>query len=91
LSPKQPRYIILEKIENEACLRLIANRIGFLRDLQLFQASSDSGVYSGPGGAIVVTNKTGDEIVQLYADDYGNGVVGAFNRKGKGRTLQPRP
>ena len=27
-------------------------------------------------------------MVQLYVDDYGNGVVGAYNRKGKGRTLE---
>jgi hypothetical protein len=25
------------------------------------------------------------------ADDYGNGVVGAYNRKGMGRTLKPGP
>ena len=28
-------------------------------------------------------------MVQIFADEYGNGYVGAFNRKGKGRTLQP--
>ena len=43
------------------------------------------------GGEIVVVDKTGEEVVQLYADEYGNGVVGAYNRKGKGRTLQPGP
>ena len=36
-------------------------------------------------------NKTGEGVVQLAVDDYGNGVVGAFNRKGKGRTLKPGP
>ena len=36
-------------------------------------------------------NKTGEGVVQLYADDYGNGVVGAFNRKGKGKMLKPGP
>jgi hypothetical protein len=36
-------------------------------------------------------NKTGDGAVQLYADEYGNGVVGAYNRKGEGRTLKPGP
>jgi hypothetical protein len=35
-------------------------------------------------------NKTGEGVVQLSADDYGNGVVGAYNRKGKGRTLKSR-
>ena len=36
-------------------------------------------------------HKTGESIVQMYADEYGNGVVGAYNRKGKGRTLEPGP
>jgi hypothetical protein len=43
------------------------------------------------GGAITISNKTQDEIVQIHADEYGNGVVGAYNRKGKGRTLTPNP
>ena len=42
-------------------------------------------------GMIKVTNKTGERIVTMNADEYGNGVVGAWNRKGKGRTLQPGP
>ena len=37
------------------------------------------------GGAAVVYNKTGEGIVTLSADDYGNGEVGAWNHKGKGR------
>ena len=37
------------------------------------------------GGRIAVGNKTGETIVTLSADDYGNGEVGAWNRKGKGR------
>ena len=41
------------------------------------------------GGGVVVDNKSGEVIVNLYADDYGNGVVGAYNRKGRGRTLTP--
>jgi hypothetical protein len=43
------------------------------------------------GGSLEVTNKTGEEIVQVYADEYGNGIVWAGNRKGKGRSLQPGP
>jgi len=46
---------------------------------------------SDNGGAVYVSNKTGDTIATLKADEYGNGVVGAWNRKGKGRTLQPGP
>ena len=46
---------------------------------------------SDNGGLVYVYNKTGEDIVQISADEYGNGVVGAYNRKGKGRTLQPGP
>jgi len=45
---------------------------------------------AGPnGGLIDILNKTGEVIAQMYADDYGNGKVTAWNRKGKGRTLKP--
>ena len=43
------------------------------------------------GGLINVYNKTGEAIAALKADEYGNGVVGAYNRKGMGRMLQPGP
>jgi hypothetical protein len=43
------------------------------------------------GGMVGVKNKTGEIIVGIKADEYGNGVVWAGNRKGKGRTLQPGP
>ena len=43
------------------------------------------------GGSLHVMNKTGESIAQMYADEYGNGVVWAGNRKGMGRTLQPGP
>ena len=43
------------------------------------------------GGYVHLYNKTDESVVQLGVDEYGNGVVGAFNRKGKGRTLQPGP
>ena len=36
-----------------------------------------------------ILNKTGEEVVQIHVDEYGNGYVGAFNRKGMGKTLQP--
>jgi hypothetical protein len=45
---------------------------------------------SGGGGGMVVFNKTGEEVVQVFADEYGMGYVGAFDRQGKGRTLTPR-
>ena len=43
------------------------------------------------GGLVEVTNNTGEIIGQIISDKDGNGVVGAYNRKGKGRTLQPGP
>ena len=43
------------------------------------------------GGCIGIVNKTGETVVELKADEYGNGLVGAYNRKGMGRTLQPGP
>jgi hypothetical protein len=43
------------------------------------------------GGHIILKNKTGEGVISLYADEYGNGVVGAYNRKGEGRTLTPGP
>ena len=45
----------------------------------------------GNGGLVYVYNKTGESIAQMYADDYGNGVVWAGNRKGMGRELKPGP
>ena len=43
------------------------------------------------GGMIKVLNKTGESIVTMNADEYGNGKVGAWSRKGRGRTLQSGP
>ena len=43
------------------------------------------------GGMISVYNKTDEDVVQMYANEYGNRMVGAFNRIGKGRTLKPGP
>ena len=48
-------------------------------------SSSDS------GGLVYVYNKTGEFVAEMSADEYGNGLVGAWNRKGKGRTLKPGP
>lgn len=39
------------------------------------------------GGEAVVFNKTGERIITLRPDEYGNGQVGAWNRKGKGRVF----
>ena len=41
------------------------------------------------GGRLNIVNKTDETVVQLKADEYGNGYVGAFDRKGMGRTLKP--
>jgi hypothetical protein len=54
------------------------------------EASVDLGA-SDTGGMIYVSNKTGDTIAEMGADEYGNGLIGAWNRKGNGRTLKPGP
>jgi len=46
---------------------------------------------SDNGGLVYVWNKTGEGIAEMRADDYGNGYIGSWDRKGKGRTLQPGP
>jgi hypothetical protein len=43
------------------------------------------------GGVVEVVNNTGEVITQMAADEYGNGVVWAGNRKGMGRELKPGP
>ena len=43
------------------------------------------------GGFIEVDNKENIGVVSLGVDEHGNGKVGAYNRKGKGRTLKPGP
>ncbi len=43
------------------------------------------------GGVVDVFNKKGEGIAQMYADEYGNGAVGSYDRKGRGRTLKPGP
>ena len=56
--------------------------------LRLALGSSDA---EDNGGILQIYNKTNESIVQLHADEYGNGKVGAYNRKGEGRTLTPGP
>ena len=41
------------------------------------------------GGSLRVLNKTGEIACTLAVDEYGNGRLGAWDRKGSGRTLQP--
>jgi len=41
------------------------------------------------GGMVYIMNKTNERIADMKADEYGNGLVGAYNSKGDGRTLKP--
>ena len=61
-------------------------QIGSARGRNMIEAASDD-----DGFYIHGYNKTGQAVVSLITDEYGNGVVGAYNRKGKGRTLKPGP
>lgn len=42
------------------------------------------------GGWLNIWNERGDDVVQAYADDYGQGYVGVWDRTGNGRALTPR-
>ena len=46
---------------------------------------------AGLGGFLQVTNKDKEPVIQLSIDKNGNGLVGAFDRKGNGRVLKPGP
>ena len=50
--------------------------------LQFILGSGDNGAFAS------LYNKPKECIIELRADEYGNGVVGAYNGKGKGRTLE---
>jgi len=45
---------------------------------------------SANGGLITVYSKTGEGIANMRADDYGNGEVSVWNRKGKGRVFDSK-
>ena len=48
-------------------------------------------IFSDPfsnGGSILIRNRTGDLAVVIEADEHGNGKVGAYNRRGKGKVLK---
>lgn len=72
-------------------IELDGKRVGF------FSLQSDTGqelftALGGPlGGDLSLGNKTGETVCTMGVDDYGNGVIGAWDRKGKGRTLRPGP
>lgn len=69
--------------------------------LQLWRAARAPGPSAKPagvhvsttdeGGCLSLLNKTGEVVCTLRADEYGNGEIGAWNRKGTGRTLGPGP
>ena len=65
------------------------------RILMLGESSSGGGVIALHGrlailgGKIAVRNKSVEDVVQISADENGNGVVGTYNGKGVGRRLTP--
>ena len=44
-----------------------------------------------PSGDLREMGKTGEAIVTLGVNEYDNGELGSWDRKGKGRTLKPGP
>ena len=43
------------------------------------------------GGMISLYNSRGNRVVDVNSDDHGEGYIGVWDRKGKGRTLKPGP
>jgi len=56
----------------------------------IYGGGGDAGGAVAKGGGISVSNKTGEEVIQLYTDASGSGVVSAYDREGRGRMLRPR-
>ena len=58
-------------------------------DFSVTNSSGQELIYAGSSksgnGLLSINNKTGETVVSLDVDNYGNGEVGAWNRKGKGR------
>jgi hypothetical protein len=67
------------------------SRVGADGPLQgaVFGVLLSSGAPDSSGASISVFNKTNDEVCTMRVDEYGNGEVGAWDRKGKGRALTP--
>lgn len=42
------------------------------------------------GGWLNIWNQSGDDVVQIYADEYGQGYIGVWDSRGQGRSLTPR-
>lgn len=47
-------------------------------------------VASANGGWLNIWNERGDDVVQVYADEYGQGYVGVWDRTGNGKAMTPR-
>jgi hypothetical protein len=44
----------------------------------------------GGGGSVLVQNKAGQVVATATVDEYGMGLVGAYDHDGRGHTLMPR-
>ena len=88
------KHLEIVNVDGQTMIRVGVNSFG--GSLIVFDKSGNKGaVYAGvspheTGGIIAVHNKTGLGVVELRVDDYGNGEVGAFNRKGKGRVMDSK-
>ena len=88
----------LLKISNKDGKDIIQNGTNMSGDGLLRVYNKDGGVgvtvqginSIGSGGGVLVFNRTGEPVIQAHADEYGVGVVGAYDRHNKGRTLTPR-
>ena len=79
---KEDRVVSLDAIA--------ADHAGMIRT---FSSSGRMLIHMGTtdnGGYLSVSNKTDESTADIAADDYGNGEIDAYNRKGKGRVWRSR-
>ncbi len=89
--PKIPQ-VVLAATPKGGAIGILQFRPDESKPNDLRAAKSDLMIFLGPsnsGGAISLYNKTNESIVDIKADEYGNGYVGVYDRKGKGRALKP--
>ena len=84
--------IVISNTERRvAILAARSNGAGFL-DINSRDGSPRASISTDDsGGLFVLSNKTREKVIDLRSDIYGNGIIGVWNRKGKGRVYDSQP
>ena len=88
------RFIWVVSEDGRTLVQLGPDRIHGGGSVRTYQPNGMNAVELGVsdnGGEVKVRNRKAKIIAEMTADHQGNGVVGAYNQKGEGRSLQPGP